>query len=300
MRRNLVGLTRYLRRMRRFLDEVRPEVVHSNSLYSFAEAIAARRAGYPTLLHIHDMPPPGRGASVARWITRSRVDDAIAVSGACAGAYRADEWMPEVVYESAPLPSDPVRIRPRRKPFVIGMVGAMAARKGGDIFVAAARILPDDGSVSLRMVGAASEPLEREWGRGVIEAAKGAGIQHLDEADVEAEMRTWDALALPSRVDPCPLVMLEAMALGLPVIGTRVDGIPEQVTPECGLLVAPEDPDGLATAMLELAAMPKGQRATMGEVGRERVASLFSPERQAAGIERAYRRAIAARGGGGE
>jgi glycosyltransferase involved in cell wall biosynthesis len=90
--------------------------------------------------------------------------------------------------------------------------------------------------------------------------------------------------------------MLEAMALGLPVIGSRVGGIPEQVTPDCGLLVSPEDPEGLAEAMQELAAMPKGRRVALGDAGRERVASLFSPERQAAGIERAYRRAIAAWG----
>jgi glycosyltransferase involved in cell wall biosynthesis len=171
VRRNLTGMAAYLRHMRRFLREQGPEVVHANSFFSFAEAISARMAGHPTLLHIHDMPPGGRGAAVARWIAEHRVDDAIAVSGACAGAYRHGEWMPEVVYESAPLPAEPVKIRPRRKPFVVGTVGVVAARKGSDVFVAAARMLPDDGSIALRMVGAASDPLEREWGEGVIQAA---------------------------------------------------------------------------------------------------------------------------------
>jgi glycosyltransferase involved in cell wall biosynthesis len=84
------------------------------------------------------------------------------------------------------------------------------------------------------------------------------------------------------------------MALGLPVIGARTDGIPEEITPECGLLVAAGDADSLASAMAEVAGLPASRRRAMGGAGRARVGDEFSLERQADGIERAYDGAIAA------
>jgi glycosyltransferase involved in cell wall biosynthesis len=294
--RGLTDLTGYLRRFRSFLTDLSPALVHSNSLFSFAEALTAKRAGHPTMLHVHDMAPAGWSARPARWIARRGVDATIAVSRACAASYAHDGWAPDVVYESAPLPDSPASIRKRPKPFVIGTVGVVAPRKGSDIFVEAGRQIAQGGSsIELRMIGAASDPLERDWGASVIEDARMAGITHLPEADVEAEMRGWDALALPSRMDPFPLVVLEAMALGIPVIGSRVDGLAEQITDDCGLLVEPESPQALAAAMLELAALPAGRRAAMGAAGRARVAAEFSASRQAEGIAEAYARAAGRR-----
>ena len=62
-----------------------------------------------------------------------------------------------------------------------------------------------------------------------------------------------DAFVLPSVSDPKPLVIPEAMAAGLPVVGTLVDGIPEFVQDgRNGLLVTPRDPEALADAIIRL------------------------------------------------
>lgn len=70
--------------------------------------------------------------------------------------------------------------------------------------------------------------------------------------DIPTFLRGGDALVLSSRSEACPMVILEAMATGLPVVATAVGGVPELVT-DNGILVPSEDADALADAMLTLA-----------------------------------------------
>ena len=97
---------------------------------------------------------------------------------------------------------------------------------------------------------------------------------------------------MPSRSDPFPLAVLEAMSAGVPVVGSRVDGIAEQLAGGAGVLVEPGDPWALADAILTLHADPE-RRRILGLRGRERALSLYSLERQAESLARAYRAAMA-------
>ena len=133
-----------------------------------------------------------------------------------------------------------------------------------------------------------SEELVGRSGDSVLANARQLGIEHRAQADPLTELRDWDAFALPSRSDPCPIAMLEAMALGLPVIGSRIDGIPELVAPGSGILVPAEDPDALAREILALARSSEEERRAMGAAARRRVRDAFTLERQAEGLHRAY------------
>ena len=85
-----------------------------------------------------------------------------------------------------------------------------------------------------------------------------------------------DVFAIASAHDNFPVVVLEAMAAGLPVVGTRVGGIPLQIEePLTGLLVRPGDADDLARALLMLA-RDRALARRMGDAGRERVQNRFS------------------------
>ncbi|MFT4084119.1 MAG: glycosyltransferase [Nocardioides sp.] len=94
--------------------------------------------------------------------------------------------------------------------------------------------------------------------------------------DVPGLLRDADALVLCSRYEGLPNVVLEAMALGRPVVATRVGGCPELVTPQTGLLVDPGDPAGLAEAMTRLARMSAAQRARLGARAREHARAGYS------------------------
>ncbi len=96
------------------------------------------------------------------------------------------------------------------------------------------------------------------------------------QADLRPFYQRATLLALSSRTEALPNVVLEAMASGLPVVATRVGGLPEAVVEgETGLLVPPGDAWALAAALSQLLRDPDTRRA-FGRAGRERVIREFS------------------------
>ncbi|MDP8962201.1 MAG: glycosyltransferase, partial [Actinomycetota bacterium] len=98
--------------------------------------------------------------------------------------------------------------------------------------------------------------------------------------DVHHFLAQSDIFVLPSRSEGFPLAIVEAMLAGLPVVASRVGGVPEAVrNGETGLLVPKDDPDRLATALQRLIDDPE-LRLGMGRRGRD-VATSFTDERMA-------------------
>jgi len=103
-------------------------------------------------------------------------------------------------------------------------------------------------------------------------------------------MQAADVLFLPSQYEGIPVVTFEAMASGLCVVGGRVGGQSELVTPETGLLIDPGDDEAAVAdytdALTRLLREPDRMRR-MGQAGRQRVQDHFRIEDMAAGVERA-------------
>ena len=106
--------------------------------------------------------------------------------------------------------------------------------------------------------------------------------------DVPAWLSAIDVYCLPSLWEGLPNALLEAMARGLPVVASGVDGVPEAVTSGAdGLLVPPADPAALAAALKSLAGDP-GKRAALGAAAKTAVGERFALRRMIADYERAY------------
>ena len=158
--------------------------------------------------------------------------------------------------------SGPVRV------LFVGRI--FAEQKGLDVLVEAIGLLTDPAAVRVRLVG-------EEWGSGpaLARRARDLGVAGsvaflgpVPRAQLLEEYRTADLLVLPSRFEPFGIVLLEAMASGLPVVASRVGGIPTVVREnESGLLVRPGDPEALAAALQRLVDDPAG-RERMGAAGR--------------------------------
>ena len=97
-----------------------------------------------------------------------------------------------------------------------------------------------------------------------------------------------DIVLVPSIIpEACPRTIIEAMAVGKPVIATPLGGSKELVTPETGMLVPPEDASAIASAIATLAA-DRGRLTAMGEAARLRAEELFSSEKNTALTETVY------------
>lgn len=159
--------------------------------------------------------------------------------------------------------------------FVVGTVGRLIASKGvAELVQATASLLGDD----FRLVVVGDGP-ERARIEGVIAAA--APFVHLlgARADVPDVLRALDAFALFSRTEGHPLSVLEAMATGLPVVATRVGGIPSVVEEgRSGLLVGVDDGPALAAAIQSLRERP-AWAAALGRHGRAIACERYSAAR---------------------
>jgi glycosyltransferase involved in cell wall biosynthesis len=178
---------------------------------------------------------------------------------------------------------------------VVGALGNVSRRKGSDVFLEAAQlVLAKRPDVRFRLIGDCPDGPDRGWAERLVARAGELGIESGVTSDPFAELAGWDLLVLPSRSEPFGLVLIEAMGMGLPVVATRIDGPREIVTGDTGLLVDVDDARGLADAILELA-QDRDRRERMGAAGRARVEDMFSLERQADAVNRAYREAASRR-----
>ena len=111
------------------------------------------------------------------------------------------------------------------------------------------------------------------------------------QEEIDGYYERADVFALPSFAEGLPVVLMEAMATGLPVVATRITGIPELVDEGVsGHLVAPGRVDGLVDAIARLLAETPERRAEMGRRGREEVESEFAIERTVEQLIDAFRR----------
>jgi glycosyltransferase involved in cell wall biosynthesis len=287
--RRLASGPAYLRGWRAWVASQDVALIHANSLLALPEIVTRPRGGPPLILHTHEVLPADLKGAAAGLLAR-RADVVVSVSEAAAAVLRRHRIESTVVYEAVPDPGP--RERPRHDGLVVGTLGTVSRRKGSDLFLAAADgIRSRRNGIEFRMVGDLVVGGERPWAQQIADRAQRSSVVRRSGVDAFAELAEWDIFVLPSRMDPCPLAVLEAMAMGLPVVGTRVGGIPEQLGTDAGLLVDSEDVDGLVEAVLTLAGSEQ-LRGSLGAAARRRAGDLFSVERQAGSLDRVYRRAL--------
>jgi glycosyltransferase involved in cell wall biosynthesis len=199
-------------------------------------------------------------------------------AGLAAGVGRAEQY--RVIPNGVDL--DRFAAEPHPVAGRVVMVARLAAPKRADLAVRAlARVRARVPSATLRLIGDGPdrpgvERLAAELGVG--EAVEVLGTR----SDVPALLAEASCLLLASDYEGCPLTVLEAMAAGVPVVATRVGGVPELVDEgETGLLAPAGDADGIAAALEQVLSDAVLARR-LGSAGRERARREYSRARMAA------------------
>jgi glycosyltransferase involved in cell wall biosynthesis len=133
---------------------------------------------------------------------------------------------------------------------VIGAVGRLFEVKGYDYLIRAVALLKARGR-TVRCVLLGEGPEEQRLKRLIADLGVGQEVRLIGRRQNVAEIvRALDVAVLPSRAEGSPLVVLEYMAVGAPIVATAVGGVPELIDDGVhGLLIPPRDPDALAQAI---------------------------------------------------
>jgi glycosyltransferase involved in cell wall biosynthesis len=179
---------------------------------------------------------------------------------------------------------------------VIGTVTRLEAQKANEVFLRAiAHVVYRIPNLVTLVAGDGPERNKLEdlvAHLGITECVRFLGWR----TDAVELLGALDIFCMSSRWEGCPMVLLEAMAMRRPVVATDIGGIREiVVNEETGLLVAPEDPDAFAEAILRLLAADT-ERQRMGVAGRRRVVRKFGAEGMLAAYARLYRKLAHSRG----
>ena len=166
---------------------------------------------------------------------------------------------------------------------MLATIGNVERRKGvHDIVEAMPQVLQAGLDVCLLVAGwfhsagYRAEVEERARALGVAERV--TWLTRISDADIVHVLRAADLYVQASHVETGPLVVLEAMAIGLPVVGTVCGSMPDFIVPGLtGELVPPGKPAALGEAIVRALRDPERRRG-MGREGRKRFASQFSAE----------------------
>ena len=300
---------RVARELSRLIRAEGYSLVHAHTPRSaMVGRLAAWLAQVPMIYHVHS---PTSHDTTHGW--RNRLNDwteraslykaaaLITVSQSLGRHMRLQGYSPDstfVVPNGVPTTERRRGAEPPAGTWHIGTVALFRPRKGLEVLLQAIALMKQRGvSARLRAVGPFETPAyEAEIHRHV----ERLGLRHEIEwvgfaQDVIGELTQMDLFALPSLFgEGLPMVVLEAMAAGVPVVGTRVEGVPEAIDDGAnGVIAEPGDAEDLARSMMRVVERELDWCA-LRKSAIETHAEQFSAQRMAQGVAAVYDRVLEA------
>jgi len=275
--------------VRRKLREIRPDVVHGQGTERDC-AISTVFSGYPNVVTLHgNMRLVAKLAKAKPWsylgltaalenVILRRTDGVVCISTytqANVQKLNGRTWI-------VPNAVDPSFFETQRKPVdppIILCVGFVSPRKNQNAFIEALVPLREKRDFRLLFLGRA--PPESDYTEAFLKLVRQySWIEHagfIGRERLREELAKASLLALPSLEDNCPMVILEAAAAGVPVIASRVGGIPDLIEHEVnGLLFQPEDAGSIGETVRK-ALVNRCLSESLAETGKRLAKERFHP-----------------------
>lgn len=306
----------------RLVDQVRPDLVHLNSMPLSSSASALIEHGVPFVWHVRE-PPPDQGVrtSMIRGIMR-RTPQCVFIT-----EYDKRQWVGDgagrIIYNCVPnvwFDTHPKGLPEQADGIVrFAYLGGASGPKGVHVLLESLRIMNrGDRRWECVMPGFLLDDRYAPPDRFVKRAARAVGYRNLRErlmpkvealgpavralpftTDIRSLLETVDFVVFPATSPHFPRPVIEAAALGKPAVGSDVGGVNECIVHgETGLLCRSGDAASLAGA-LEAMIGDAGMRRTMGERAHDRAAGIHSMAAQVAAVSAVYRDALALPATGG-
>ncbi|MDV7141166.1 glycosyltransferase family 4 protein [Tropicimonas sp. TH_r6] len=271
------------------------------STNSAAVAMLAQRMGGPAYsFTVHgpdELVDPGANALALKARHASAV---IAITEYCRGVIldNCGDWVaPKLHIVGCGIDPEALELRgaPVTAPRLVCVGRLCAAKQQVVLPELARRLCGDFPALKIVLIGDGEdrEEIERRIAELGVEAHVELAGWGSKEA-VRAAVSGARAMLLPSLAEGLPVVIMEALALGCPVISTRIAGIPELLDSGCGWIVAPGEADALEAAARDCLEATPERLAAMGQEGRDRVVERHDQARNAArlrevlGVEAAH------------
>jgi len=288
-------------RLRKLIQELNPTIIHVRNWGAWPDVACARLLTcppVPLIFSFHGLEhpgPPARHIRLAFRILNRMTTHLFTVSQAARRMLIDQIGLPP--HRIAVIPNgvdvdvlSPGRERRRTGTLVVGSTGGLKPVKNHDLLVRACAAAADTAmDLELRIAGEGTERIRIE------QTAKELGFGnrlHLlgGISNIPEFLHSLDIFVLPSNSEAHPNALLEAMACGLPCIGTAVGGIPETLDfGRTGLIVQPRDVIGMANA-ISLLFKDDGLRRRLGAAARERACTAYSLQGMLCSYDRLYRR----------
>lgn len=296
----LFRLARQIKCISKAIRDFNIDLVVTPTSVLLGPLIAAGKEKKPAVVFVRELITPARLRKRVFKFLAGRASVVVVVSKEVEREFRPASPTADVrlIYDGVDLAG----IAPRTTttgPVRVGVIGTLLPIKGQNYFLEAAAALSQVKDISFYLVGQEDKGNE-QYARELHSAVKRFGLEERVTftgrlADIEEAYNLLDIVVIPSISEGIPLVLLESMSRGMPVVASNVGGIPEVIVEgESGFLVEAGDVGALA-ARIERLAVDVDLRAKIGVNARRRVRERFSLEASMAQLDTLLKE-IAAKG----
>lgn len=296
---------RYIRETQRLIQKYNIDVIHSHGYRADITAVLAAKGNVPIVSTIHGFTSNSYRVLIYEYLQRiilRHIHTLIPVSASIEEKLKTKGIKPDRIKRLgnvvdiqtiADTPSSHffARLRTPKDVKRFLFVGRLSVEKGFNTLLDACRLLKQKQlSFFLTVIG--DGPLKKKYEERVRDLQLNEEVFFTGfRRDVIPIMAAADIFILPSLMEGLPLVVLEAMAAGCPVVATRVGGLPQLIDHnQNGLLVSPGNPKELAEALFDLSHNPMKAKE-MCAAAKERITKEYNPAKWAEELISIYHQA---------